>query len=439
MTRLILLFSLAAPVAAWAQAESDSVASEPTKENHFHIDLNMLTRGEVRKGGLSNERGEDLATFIVERTLIGMQYERGMLSSNVTAQHSGTWGSSQTNTFNIYQAWVQLSQKNGLFAKIGRQNLSYDDQRIFGADEWAMTAMSHDALKLGYEGHGHKVHLIGAFNQNPENMYGGSYYTGGLQHYKAMETLWYHYDVPNFPLGISATFMNLGLQSIDNTIGADTCTYQQQTLGTFINFHPKHLNVEAAFYYQMGKEENGLPVGAWMTSIKTTFTPNDKWSFYGGFDHLSGDENFAVPPKGMLGVTRHEKVKGFYSLNGSHHKFYGAMDFFYVSTYLNGFTPGLENLYGGFRVKPLEKLTADVSYHYLATATKLTDINRTLGHELELSVNYALMKDVKASAGYSFMRGTETMEALKRSSDNRQLQWAWIMLSVSPRLFSTIW
>jgi hypothetical protein len=37
------------------------------------------------------------------------------------------------------------------------------------------------------------------------------------------------------------------------------------------------------------------------------------------------------------------------------------------------------------------------------------------------------------------MRGTDTMVALKRTNDNRQLQWAWIMLSVSPKLLSTIW
>ena len=41
----------------------------------------------------------------------------------------------------------------------------------------------------------------------------------------------------------------------------------------------------------------------------------------------------------------------FYSLYGSHHKFYGAMDFFYVRTFVNGFSPGLQNLYCGGKVK----------------------------------------------------------------------------------------
>ena len=424
-------------IPAVSTVKADSSDTKEVKENRFSIDLNMLTRGELRKGGLSNEKeDDDQATFIIERTLLGMSYEREGLAARLTVQHSGTWGSNKTNSLNIYEAWVHLKTKNGLFARIGRQNLSYDDQRIFGADDWAMTAMSHDALKMGYEGHGHKLHLIGAYNQNPENMSGGTYYTGGLQPYKAMEALWYHYDVPRFPLGVSAVFMNVGLQNSD--LNQDTCTYQQQLLGTYIHFHPKRLTAEAAFYYQMGKEEHGIPVGAWMASLKARYEFNDQWAFYAGYDYLSGDKNFAVPPKGRIGVTHHDKVRGFSSINGSHHKFYGAMDFFYITTYVNGFTPGLQNLFAGTTWKPLNRLSVDLAYHYLATATSLSNADRPLGHELEATVSYKLKKDVLLSAGYSFMRGTETMKVLKRASGDRQLQWAWIMLVVSPKIFTTM-
>lgn len=48
-------------------------------------------------------------------------------------------------------------------------------------------------------------------------------------------------------------------------------------------------------------------------------------------------------------------------------------------------------------------------------------------------------KDATLSVGYSFMKGTETMEVLKRTSGNRQLQWGWVMLSVSPKFFSGRW
>ena len=34
------------------------------------------------------------------------------------------------------------------------------------------------------------------------NINGGTYFSGGIQPYKSMAALWYHYDVPAFPLGV---------------------------------------------------------------------------------------------------------------------------------------------------------------------------------------------------------------------------------------------
>ena len=277
MKSLIIATMLMLSVNVGAQPSIDTLSvaaptdtAQTNKENKLVIDLDFLTRGELRKGGLSNEEGaDDQATFVIARTLLGIGYQRPGLIAHATAQHSGVWGSNETNSFNIYEAWVDLNTKNGFFAKVGRQSLSYDDQRIFGSDDWAMTAMSHDALKLGYEGHGHKLHVIGAFNQNIANIDGGTYFTGGLQPYKAMETVWYHYDVKKIPIGISLLFTNIGMQS--DKEHKDTCTYQQQLFGTYIDYHTKKLTAEAAFYYQTGKEEHGIPVE--VTADGRIFTP----------------------------------------------------------------------------------------------------------------------------------------------------------------------
>ena len=52
----------------------------------------------------------------------------------------------------------------------------------------------------------------------------------------------------------------------------------------------------------------------------------------------------------------------------------------------------------------------------------------TLGHEIELSASYDLSKEVSLSAGFSYMTGDETMDKLKRSTDDSHLTWAWIDL-----------
>ena len=141
-------------------------------------------------------------------------------------------------------------------------------------------------------------------------------------------------------------------------------------------------------------------------------------------------------------MIRHEVVRGFSSLYGSNHRFYGAMDFFYVSTYINGFTPGLQNLYAGVTWTPKTRtkgLSVDASYHFFSAATRFEAAKRALGHEAELSVRWTILPDVALSAGYSFMQGTETMALLKRTSENNRLQWGWVMLQVSPRFFQTKW
>ena len=423
------LFLCAAPALA---QEADTLGPS---QKVFTLDADFLSRGEVRQGGLTRVDENSVASFIIERTIIGASYSNSSLSSRVSAQHSGTWGSNEAGSLSIFEAWVQFKSKSGLFAKVGRQPLIYDDQRIFGSDSWSMTAMSHDLLKLGWEGRGHKLHLFGAYNQDIQNINGGSFFSGGLQPYKSMAALWYHWDVPSFPLGASFVLMDAGMQGGEDE--SNDRVFHQQLAGTYISFTPKRWSAEAAFYYQMGKEETGLPLSAWMASIKTTLKMPQKWEFRAGYDFLSGDKYFATPNSGMIGLVRHDVVRGFNSLYGSHHKFYGAMDFFYVSTYVGGFTPGLQNLYVGADYSPVKGLKADLSYHYLATATKLEDSEMTLGHELELSLSWNFMKNASLSAGYTFMKGTETMEALKRTGDNHRLHWGWLMLTVRPTFFST--
>ena len=176
-----------------------------------------------------------------------------------------------------------------------------------------------------------------------------------------------------------------------------------------------------------------------MASVAANAQLNSWLNMAAGYDYLSGDEYFALTPTGQFGIVRHQTIKGFNPIYGSHHKFYGMMDFFYVSTYLFGFTPGLQNLYAGGDFTPIKGLKLKARYHYLSIATNLRDVNKTLGHDVDLEVSYQLMKDVRLSAGFSYMTGTETMEKLKRANNTGHLNWGWFSLIFSPKIFSTKW
>ena len=437
--------------------------AQQTEKNQFDIGLHLLGHGEMRLGGLGVADAEDSppenkAYFLMERTRLILDYKRtftrakdtllsdavqrnAYLQMKVNAQHMAIWGQKGGGGFSLYEAWAKLNTRIGLFAQIGRQALAYDDERIIGPDDWAMASLSHDVLRLGYEGHGHKAHIILGFNQNPENLNGGTYYTDGYQPYKSLITAWYHYDLPKTPLGASLLFMNIGMQGgrPGGFNSYEPATRYQQLAGAFVSYRPGNLVTEASYYRQFGRNEENVKIDAWMASIKAAYQFNHQWGAVTGFDYLSGDELFAVPPKGGLGLIQHNVIKGFNPIYGSHHKFYGMMDFFYVTTYVNGFTPGLQNLYAGVNYSPIPALKLHLSYHYMALATHLRDMNMTLGHDIDFEASYQIVSDVNLGVGFSYMVGTETMERLKRAATDNNLKWAWFSLVVSPRVFSHKW
>ena len=53
-----------------------------------------------------------------------------------------------------------------------------------------------------------------------------------------------------------------------------------------------------------------------------------------------------------------------------------------------------------------------------------------------MSASYAIQPWLTLSAAYSFMQGTETMDFLERSTDNKHLHWAWIMLQATPKFLN---
>lgn len=135
-----------------------------------------------------------------------------------------------------------------------------------------------------------------------------------------------------------------------------------------------------------------------------------------------------------------DHANAFNLLYASHHQFYGAMDFFYIRTYYGGYSPGLQDYHAGGEFKVNDKLKFGAAVHWFLTSVRVPDSSgKSLGQELELSAQWRIIKNVRLQAGYSFMNGTKTMDQLKRSSSDSNLQWAWLMLVVNPQIFTKKW
>ncbi len=430
----ILAVLLTISVDGWSQTDSC--------KNLLNIGLNFMTHGEIRSGGLPrplNEETiiEDRANFLIGRSRLSINYQRPGLEGRVVVQNQSVWGQKGNTAVTLYEGWAKLTAPIGLFAQIGRIPLAYDDERIIGPNDWAMASSAHDVLRLGYQGHGHQAHILLAYNQNPENMNTGTYYTEGTQPYKTMQVMWYHYDVPKVPFGTSLLFMNIGMQA--GTIDKNPHTEFQQLLGGYLKFHPKHWQAEASYYRQFGYNEKQCRIDAWMASGKVQYMPTDIYGFGIGYDYLSGDSFVPVTKPGNIGLPQHKVYQGFSTIYGSHHQFYGVMDYFYQSAYINGFTPGLQNAFVEAFCNPFSPLMLKASYHYMAITTHLKDQDMTLGYDFEAEASYRFSKSISLSAGFSFMRGGETMNNLKQGKGSNTVRWGWFSLIISPNLFTTKW
>ena len=235
-----------------------------------------------------------------------------------------------------------------------------------------------------------------------------------------------YYKADAIPFGASLLFMNLGLETGDAAT-QDSHTRYLQTMGTYLTYKPGSWSLDGAFYYQTGKNKDAEKVSALMGSVQAAYAFDKTWGVVASFDYLSGDKGNG------------DKFKAFDPLYGTHHKFYGSMDYFYANLFVNGYAPGLMDSRIGARFRASDKVDMELNYHYFTTAVKLPDLNKSLGSEVDYQINLSVMKDVKLSAGYSFMRGTKTMDVVKGGNHKSWQDWGWVSLNINPKVFFTKW
>ncbi|MDR3219266.1 MAG: alginate export family protein [Dysgonamonadaceae bacterium] len=425
---IIIFFGLLFSNFGFAQSNGN----EDLKENEFSMGVQIRPRAEYRNGALS-PRPDDAkaAAFINNRTRISMWYQREKLSLGLSAQHVGVWGQDpqidKNGRFMLNEAWANLDMGSGFFAKLGRQSLIYDDERILGGLDWNVSGRFYDALKLGYEGTQDKLHLILAFNQNDERIIGGTYYAPGGQPFKNMQTVWYKH-IGSKIFDASFLLMNLGMEAGNL---AEPDTKYMQTTGANLSYQPGAFQLKGTFYYQLGKTVADKDVSAFMWAVNAACQINPVWKITIGSDYLSGDDG-------------KDKFKAFNPLYGTHHKFYGTMDYFYASSFINGLNPGLWDNQAGITCKASPKLNLLLNYHYFLTTEDVYNTanekqNKGLGSEVDFQINWNIMKDVNLSAGYSTMLGTDAMKVVKGGNPSSWQDWGWLSLSINPKVFVSKW
>ncbi|MFD1550803.1 hypothetical protein DNU06_05620 [Putridiphycobacter roseus] len=405
----------------------------------FKLSAEIRPRFEARHGYkklMSNN--QKTASFVSQRTRLNFEFEQDKIAVKVTAQNVRVWGDVSTlsaqdiNGITMHETWAKYQFNEMVALKVGRQEIAYDDERIFGAVGWAQQARSHDAalVKLDFKRKG-KLDAGFAYNSNNENITDPGYF---INQYQNMQFLWYQVPLAK-SFKLSLLVLNNGMQySIDNVTRK---TAYSQTMGGRLVYKKNKIAANAAFYYQLGELPQTISTGtviqnAYYVAADIQYRPTSSFTFGGGIEILSGNDMSSTS-------SQNNAFNPYY---GTNHKFNGLMDYFYVGNHLN--TVGLVDIYVPLTFKK-DKLKISTTAHYFLTqnnyAIKVIDylaiLDPSLGTEIDLTVNYKLSNVFEISAGYSQFFGTQSLETIQGGNASLSNNWSWLMLTFKPVLFQT--
>lgn len=440
----------------------------------FTLDGEVRPRAEFRNGFKTPlDSNQTNAFFVDQRTRLNFGYKVKDYDFYVSVQDVRVWGStaqlSPADGFlALYQAWAKARFNDKWGLKLGRQEISYDDQRIFGGVGWAQQARSHDAAMLQFADGKTKLDVAVAFNQAGAGLVGTEY--TGPSTYRDMYYAWFNRKLSK-KIETSWLLMGLGRQ-------ADTNIYNYVgTFGTHTKFNFGKFKLNFNGFYQFGSD-------------LSSYTDSQGKTAYKGFSgYLIGlDANYKVADAFNVGLgyevqsgtSRTDTTDAYNRVNhsfnpwfGTNHKFNGVMDYFYVGN--SHGNVGLQDAYLNLKYKK-DKWTFGLAAHLFMTAfgvevldndSYTAEYNRlitagdaagaanldpnaykydsNLGTEFDLTIATKLNKSVSLKAGYSVMLASETLYYLKGvnrfnigsngTKTQRDLplnQWGYVMITFKP-------
>jgi hypothetical protein len=399
-----------------------------TYAQELDANLQFRPRYEYRNGYKSLIKdSEDATSFVFQRSRLNLNFKQEKMKVKLGLQNIRTWGDAATtatadkNGIAVFEAWAQYDFDAKWSARLGRQVLSYDNQRILGEIDWAQQGQSHDAAVISFHPKNDQLDLGFALNANAENLVAPT--TPYTTNYKSLQYAWYHTQFSK--LNMSLLLMNTSYEYA-KTI-TDLKVDYKQTYGTYLTYKENKWDANLGLYGQSGKSFD-KNVNAYYAGANLSYAITGKFKVGLGYEFISGkDQN-----------DTSSEFKSFTPLFGTNHGFNGLMDYFYVGNHLN--SVGLRDAYLKLNYTQNKWQFSLTPHLFSAPNTVLGTANEKmdsyLGTEIDFTTSYTIQKDIVASAGYSQMFGSKTLEKLKGGAAGNTNNWLWVMVSFSPKLFT---
>ncbi|WP_349351621.1 alginate export family protein [Flagellimonas sp. MMG031] len=404
----------------------------------FTLDGQFRPRTEFRNGyGSLIPKDADPGFATATRARLNAGYQTTNYSFYLSLQDVMVWGENrqlrpddENNSFAIFEAWAKLDLGSGWSTKLGRQVLSYDDQRILGGVDWTQQGRNHDAAMVKYAKNNFILDFAFAYNQDFDNptgyqSIGNAYNTTGFFSYKTMQMLYLKQKWEG--LAASLVLMNNGFQNFDENDEANGIS-NLQILGTHITYGKGSFGLSGNAFVQLGERQRDLDVkDAYLLGLDFTYKVSNKVGLAAGFEIISGNDASTAGETGA-----------FFPLFGTNHKFNGLMDYFYVGNHANSI--GIFDLHASANFKLGEKSILMAKIWNFKGDKDLPSGENALGTEVDL-VFTQKFKGYSLKFGYSHLFPTDGMYELKGVSEADAAgtqNWAWAMLIVKPKIYTTI-
>ncbi|MEY5024623.1 MAG: hypothetical protein RLZZ244_151 [Verrucomicrobiota bacterium] len=424
-------------------------------EGKVKLDFEVMYRGEYRNNNFDFAPGKAANgtddSWLLQRYRVGLLYGpmpglkfyvQGQDSrelGSARADVPGRFGAEGDDTFDFSQAWMEIgdSSKSGWSLKLGRQVLSFGDERLVGPLEWLNFARRFDAARLTYNEGPLKVTGFasspmvsrkdglnrsdwGDWNGTGRNQYfSGLYASYDAKPFGAVDGYLFHLtqqslNAGNLEDGV-VSYTSAAARAADHAAGSNFLT-----LGTRLKGDPKRLGGWEAELEAAGQvgEVGGRDLRAWAFHAGTgyNFKAPLKPRVFFDYNYGSGDRD---PNDG--------KVQTFQNLFPTNHKWYGFIDAF---SWQNIHNPQVT-----LQISPTNKTTLRVDHHafwlaqtddawYRANGVaRVRTLNATaraadryVGQELDLTAIWKLNRNFSLQAGYShFFSGTYVRQTGKRA------------------------
>ncbi|WP_372649565.1 hypothetical protein [Draconibacterium sp.] len=378
----------------------------------FSLSGEYRPRTELSRGYKSLAIEDQKASLITsQRTRLNAMFKNEYIITSLVLQDVRQWGnqpqlvSNEDYALSVHQAWAEVLFTPEFSLKAGRQEVVYDDHRIFGNVGWAQQARSHDMAIFKYEDD-IKLHFGIAHNENSDitdNIYNGP------DAYKDLQFIWFNKSWENSAL--SLMLLNNGVPYMQED---EQKNRYSQTIGGRYTTNIEGVNLASNLYWQTGKHVSGAKISALNLLFEAAYK-----NFVAGYERLSGTD-----------YNETEKYKSFTPLYGTNHKFNGFMDYFYVGSHIG--SVGLNDIYVKYKYTK-DQFVFDAHLHYFGAAAEIAaDASNYLGTELDLSGKWIINPFALITLGYSTMFAGDSMEILKGGDSSVGQHWAYLMLSVTP-------